>query len=74
MRKATILLLAILVAAPAAAQKVYVDYDSSVAFSKLASFQFVETREDLRDTAPGVHKDVVVALKRLWLFYRRFFD
>lgn len=51
-------------ALPAAAQKVYVDYDSAVAFSQFRTFQFVETREDLRDTSPSAHKDVVVALKR----------
>ena len=53
-----------LVSWPAAAQKVFVDYDNATAFSQYRTYQFKETREDLRDTYPGIHKDVVVKLKR----------
>ncbi len=51
------------IAFPALAQKVYVDYDGATAFSQFRTFQFVETREDLRDTSPLLHKDVVSKLK-----------
>ncbi len=53
-----------LIALPVAAQKVYVDYDGATAFSQFRTFWFVETKEDLRDTNPLLHKDVVVALKK----------
>lgn len=49
---------------PVAAQKVFVDYDGATAFSQFRTFQFVETREDLRDTSPGTHQAVVAALKQ----------
>jgi len=65
MRKPLLLMLLLTLAAiPAGAQKVYVDYDGATAFSQFHTFQFVETREDLRDTAPGVHREVVSALEQ----------
>lgn len=45
-------------------QKVYVDYDSATAFSQYRTYQFQETREDMRDTFPEVHKQIVVKLKK----------
>ncbi len=49
---------------PAFAQKVFIDYDNATAFSQYRTYQFKETREDLRDTRPEVHSDIVVKLKR----------
>ncbi len=58
------LLLLLATAYPAAAQKVFIDYDNATAFSQYRTYQFKETREDLRDTYPDVHRDVVVKLKK----------
>jgi hypothetical protein len=49
---------------PAVAQKVFIDYDNATAFSQYRTYQFKETREDLRDTYPDAHRDVVVKLKK----------
>ena len=51
-------------AAPSAAQKVYVDYDGATAFSQFRTFQYVEAREDLRDTNPFLHEHIVESLKQ----------
>jgi hypothetical protein len=65
MRTPTILaLLLLLTALPAAAQKVYVDYDNATAFSEYRTFQLVETAEDLRDTSRTSHELVVSELRR----------
>jgi hypothetical protein len=48
---------------PAFAQKVFIDYDSATAFSQYRTYQFKETREDMRDTRPDVHRNIVVKLK-----------
>ena len=56
--------LLLLAATPALAQKVYVDYDSTVAFSQINTYQLVETKHDLRDTWPGLHKQVIAELRR----------
>lgn len=58
------LLLLLATTYPAAAQKVFIDYDNATAFSQYRTYQFKETREDLRDTYPDVHRDVVVKLKK----------
>ncbi len=51
-----------LLATPGFAQKVYVDYDKSVDFSKYNTFTFVETGEDLKDADPLAHDRVVAAI------------
>lgn len=51
------------VALPALGQKVYVDYDGATAFSQYRTFQFYETREDLRDYSLTSHKKVVQQLR-----------
>jgi hypothetical protein len=50
-------------ALPALGQKVYVDYDGATAFSQYRTFQFYETREDLRDYSLSSHKKVVRQLR-----------
>lgn len=65
MKTPTILALVILLSAfPAFAQKVYVDYDHATAFSEYKTFQYVETREDLRDYSMTSHSLVVDELRR----------
>ena len=53
-----------LIAFPALSQKITIDRDHAVAFSEFKTFQFRETRDDLRDTAPYVHNDVVRQLRQ----------
>ena len=60
----TFLLAVVVAAGPVAAQKVFVDYDSATAFSQFRTYQLKETREDLRDTYPEIHRDVVVKIKK----------
>ena len=50
-------------ATPALAQKVYVDYDRATAFSQYRTFQFKETREDLRNFSETLHRRVVSGLR-----------
>ncbi len=50
-------------ALPALGQKVHVDYDGATAFSQYRTFQFYETREDLRDYSLTSHKKVVQQLR-----------
>jgi len=52
-----------LLALPALGQKVHVDYDGATAFSQYRTFQFYETREDLRDYSLTSHKKVVEQLR-----------
>jgi hypothetical protein len=64
MRAQQILILLLFFSAlPALAQKVYIDYDHATAFSEYKTFQFRETRDDLRDTAPHLHQTVVEQLR-----------
>lgn len=57
---------AILVFSPlsVAAQKVFVDYDQATAFSEYKTFQYRETKEDLRDFSRTSHELVLESLKR----------
>jgi hypothetical protein len=57
------ILLLFFLALPALGQKVYVDYDGATAFSQYRTFQFYETREDLRDYSLSSHKKVVQQLR-----------
>lgn len=52
-----------LLALPALGQKVHVDYDGATAFSEYRTFQFFETKEDLRDFSLTSHKKVVQQLR-----------
>ncbi|MGB5658497.1 MAG: DUF4136 domain-containing protein, partial [Thermoanaerobaculia bacterium] len=58
-----LVVLAAITAAPALAQKVYVDYDRATAFSQYRTFQFKETREDLRNFSETLHQRVVDTLR-----------
>ena len=58
-----LVVLAAVTAAPALAQKVYVDYDRATAFSQYRTFQFKETREDLRNFSETLHRRVVNGLR-----------
>jgi hypothetical protein len=53
----------VITATPAMAQKVYVDYDRATAFSQYRTFQFKETREDLRNFSETLHRRVVDTLR-----------
>ena len=56
-------LLLALVALPAAAQKAYLDYDSSVDFKALETFRWVETgAPSLERTDPLLHRHIVEAI------------
>jgi hypothetical protein len=55
----TLALLLLVSALPALAQRVYVDYDTATAFSEYKTFQYRETREDLRDVSRTSHQRVV---------------
>jgi hypothetical protein len=61
-RQLPLCLLLVLVAVPVAAQKVYVDYDSSAAFSQFKTFKIVETRKDFHTRYPQVHNSVAQKL------------
>ena len=52
-------LLLLLTALPAAAQKVYVDFDSAAAFSEFKTFQLRETPHDLRRRNPALHEQTI---------------
>ena len=52
-----------ILATPTLAQKVYVDYDRATAFSQYRTFQFKETREDLRNFSETLHRRVVGTLR-----------
>lgn len=58
-----LVVLTAITAAPALAQKVYVDYDRATAFSQYRTFQFKETREDLRNFSETLHQRVVNGLR-----------
>jgi len=53
---AILILLLLVTTLPALAQKVYVDYDHSTAFSEYKTFQYKETKEDLRDFSRTSHE------------------
>jgi len=52
-----------LIALPALGQKVNVDYDGATAFGEYRTYQFFETREDLRDFSLTSHNKVVQQLR-----------
>ena len=59
----TLGLLLSLVALPAVgATKIHIDYDGATAFSEYTTFQFKDTRQDLRRVSPSLHKDVALQL------------
>lgn len=58
-----ILVFTALVTGPALAQKVYVDYDRATPFSQYRTYQFKETKEDLRNFSETLHRRVVDALR-----------
>lgn len=47
------------VASPALGQKIHIDYDSATAFSEYTTFEFRETRQDLRRVSPSLHTATV---------------
>lgn len=59
----TTTLFLLLIALPALGQKVNVDYDGATAFSEYRTYQFYETKEDLRDFSLTSHKKVVRQLR-----------
>ena len=61
---AILILLLLVTTLPALAQKVYVDYDHATAFSEYKTFQYKETKEDLRDFSRTSHELVVSELIR----------
>lgn len=61
-RQLSLCLLLVFVALPTAAQKVYIDYDSSAAFSQFKTFKIVETRKDFHTRLPQLHNSVVQKL------------
>ena len=61
---APFLLLLALLAAPAVAQKVFVDFDDTVDFSQYETFAFKNSPEDLRDTNELGHTRVQNAIRR----------
>ena len=64
-RKAAIALLFVLIATPALAQKVYVDYDNTVDFSNYKTFAWAETEEtSVKDSDPMMHDRIVKAIEK----------
>ena len=61
---ALLVLAAALLAAPASAQKVYVDFDETIDFSQYKTFAFRESPEDLRDSNQLGHTRVQNAIRR----------
>jgi hypothetical protein len=49
-------------ALPAQGQKIHIDYDHATAFSEYKTFQFRETRQDLRRVSLSLHQEVVKQL------------
>ena len=63
MRAPILGLLVGLVALPASgATKIHIDYDGATAFSEYTTFQFKNTRRDLRRVSPSLHKEVALQL------------
>ena len=56
------ILLLIVLALPATAQKVHIDYDNATAFSEYKTFSFRETPQDLRRFSPSLHAETVERL------------
>jgi hypothetical protein len=54
-----VILLITAVAAPALAQKIHIDYDNATAFSEYSTFQFRDTRQDLRRVSAALHERTV---------------
>jgi hypothetical protein len=52
-------LLLLLVALPATAQKIFIDYDGATAFSEYKTFAIRETTQDLRRASPSLHQEVI---------------
>lgn len=64
-RKAAFALLLILIATPALAQKVHVDYDDTVDFSNYKTFAWAKTEEtSVKDTDPLMHDRIVKAIEK----------
>ncbi len=57
--RALISLILLFVALPSFAQKIHIDYDNATAFSEYKTFQFRETKQDLRRVSLALHLDVV---------------
>ncbi len=51
-----LLLCLFLVAVPALGMKIHIDYDGATAFIDYQTFQFRETRKDLRRVSPSLHE------------------
>jgi hypothetical protein len=63
--KITLAAMLLLIALPAMAQKVYIDWDRTVDFSKYETFAWYFTPEtSMQDTAPLMHEKVVEGLKQ----------
>ena len=54
--------LLLLVALPALGQKIHIDYDNATAFSEYKTFQFRETRQDLRRVSGNLHRRTVATI------------
>ncbi len=62
----SLLVLLALTAGPTLAQQVYIDYDRATAFSQYKTFQFVESKDDMRDSAIGLHAQIVSQLTQIF--------
>ena len=62
MRASWVFPLLLLLALPAGAQKVHIDYDNATAFSEYKTFSYRETPQDLRRSSPSLHDEVVERL------------
>jgi len=56
------LLLGLVALAASGATKIHIDYDGATAFSEYTTFQFKDTRHDLRRVSPSLHRDVALRL------------
>jgi hypothetical protein len=64
-RNAAIALLLVLIATPALAQKVHVDYDDTVDFSKYETFAWADSDEtSVEDSDPMMHDRIVKAIEK----------
>jgi hypothetical protein len=59
------LALLFLAALPAAAQRVYVDYDQATPFSEYRTFEFRDSESDLRRAGLGLHRPVSERIREL---------
>ena len=44
------------------ATKIHIDYDGATAFSEYTTFQFKDTRRDLRRVSPSLHREVALQI------------